>query len=112
MELHEPELIVNDGPVVTVRVGGDIDLQSAPTVAQALERALASGKPEVVIDLGATGFMDSSGLNLLMTVRNRTRALGRSLRVVSERPQVRRLFEITGLVREFGLAGLEGESHS
>lgn len=103
MRPAEPEVVLGDGLTVTVRVDGDVDLESAPLIARSLEQALATGRPDVVVDLEGTGFMDSSGLNVLVTASKRARALGRSLRVIARAPQVSRLFEITGLAGEFGL---------
>src|SRR5436189_4254606 len=54
------------GDVLTVRVVGDVDLATAPTVANAILDAIAvDGVREVHVDLSGVEFLDSSGVALL-----------------------------------------------
>ena len=61
----------------------------------------AQGSPRVVVDLSAVTFLDSSGLHALVAAYHRVPA-GGELRVVGLRPNVRKVFEITGLLALFG----------
>jgi anti-anti-sigma factor len=45
---------------------GELDIGTAPTLDEAVDRALDDGCREVVLDLGGTTFMDSTGLNALI----------------------------------------------
>jgi anti-sigma B factor antagonist len=47
---------------------GELDIGSAPKLDEAVERALGAGCREVVLDLGATTLLDSSGLGALIRV--------------------------------------------
>ena len=49
-----------------VAVVGELDCQSAPQLADALDGASAGGRP-VVVDLTELHFIDSSGLHVLMS---------------------------------------------
>lgn len=84
-----------------LRLVGDIDSHTAPT----LEVALAELDPgrDVVLDLGAVGFIDSSGLRVL--VAGHQRFVGSDSRLVLRSPSaaVLRLLEIAGLSGEFHL---------
>jgi anti-anti-sigma factor len=75
-----------------VRVRGDVDIVNADRIEDLLERLLQSGDDDVVLDLGAVEFMDSSGLHVLLAARARHPGrfhLGRTS------PRVDRLLDIT-----------------
>ena len=52
---------MHEGAVV-VEAHGELDVTSAPTFRAALQRAVETGAPLVVIDLEHVGFLDSAGL--------------------------------------------------
>lgn len=85
------------GHRTVLAVEGEIDLQTTPALAAAIDEAIASGAAELWVDLTATRFMDSSGLHALVGAYRRTEELNRRLAVICPpgRP-VRRLFEIAG----------------
>ena len=88
---------VDDGvdPVV-VRVGGELDLSTAPNLVQALEEA-APLSAAIVLELSDVGFIDSSAIGALLTSgRARTSAGGR-LQIGSRSAAVDRILEVTGL---------------
>lgn len=80
-------------------VGGEVDLATVERFRNALLEA--QGSPRVVVDLSAVTFMDSSGLNALVAAYHRVPA-GGELRVTGLRTNVRKVFEITGLLALFG----------
>lgn len=70
------------GTVPHARITGDLDLVTAPGLAEQL-RSLAPGGP-LVIDLTDATFVDSSGVRVLLTAaRMRTRARGGRLTVIA-----------------------------
>jgi anti-anti-sigma factor len=93
------------GPVTVVRASGEVDLATAPVLEESLKE-FPPGGPLVVIDLSAVGFLDSSGLSVLVQARQRLeRADGTNgVRLVVTRPVIRRVFEVTGLAEVFDLA--------
>jgi anti-sigma B factor antagonist len=78
-----------------LRVQGDLDLASANVLASELRRVEDSA--EVVVDLRAVRFLDSSALGVLVHCDLRLRAADRSFAVLIADGQVRHLFELTGL---------------
>lgn len=79
-----------------VAVSGEVDLATVPELRAALEDALATDAEELWLDLGATTFMDSSGLHAVFDGQTRAAALGRHLAIALPPGPVRRLFELTG----------------
>ncbi|PWW63165.1 STAS domain-containing protein [Actinokineospora spheciospongiae] len=60
---------------VVVRVSGEVDMATAPVLAEALDRAFTGGDPaRVVVDLTGVSFFASSGLALLAQTSARARA--------------------------------------
>ncbi len=79
-----------------VAVIGEVDIDTAPRMRDALLAGLAAGKP-VVADLSAVTFMDSGGLSALITTHRAAVAAGLPFRLQDVPPAVRRLLEITGM---------------
>jgi len=83
------------GEAAVVSVGGDIDLTTFGAVESTLDAA--RGQCTVlVLDLRAVGFMDTSGLRLVISHQQRAEASGYRFVVVPGSDRVRRLFEIAG----------------
>lgn len=61
--------IAHYGPSILF-VGGEIDMAAAPELEQALKPSSAVGGP-VVVDLTAVSFLDSTGINALVTAAQR-----------------------------------------
>jgi anti-sigma B factor antagonist len=87
------------GDVVVVAAEGELDFVSAPELRAALE-AVSDGK-RVVLDLSGLSFMDSSGLGVLVSLRQRQPEL--SVRVAGASPRVAQLFTLTRLDAVFPL---------
>jgi anti-anti-sigma factor len=65
----------------TLRVRGELDLEAAPQLAEALESLLATGPAAVVVDLTGTTFLDSSGARQLVRAARRADSVGVALQV-------------------------------
>jgi anti-anti-sigma factor len=85
--------------IVFVAVTGDLDLWSAPALEQRLRNCLERGQCWIVVDLSKASFLDSSGLGALTNSMRRIERKGGRLVVVNTDPQLRRVFELTGLKR-------------
>ena len=84
---------------VIVSVTGDLDLWNAPALEQRLRRCLDQGSQWVVVDLSEAAFLDSSGLGALTNSKRRIERKGGRLVVINTNDQMRRVFELTGLMR-------------
>jgi anti-sigma B factor antagonist len=84
----------NGTPVVSV--AGELDLATAPAFERTLLDVTESGMGEVIVDLTACSFLDSTGLRALIGGRERLERSDRSLALVLSSPIVMRIFRITG----------------
>jgi anti-sigma B factor antagonist len=87
------EQLESGAPVVSVM--GEVDLATAPALEQTLLGVAEDGTGEVIVDLTACSFLDSSGLTALLATRGRLERSDRSLALVLSNPSVMRVFQIT-----------------
>ena len=85
-----------------VSVEGELDLFTAPSLKQMLVDALNAGSSRFVVDLSLVTFIDSTTLGVLVGV---TRRLDDGVRmaIVCARPNVRKIFEFSGLDGTFAI---------
>ena len=88
-------LEVLPGGAAVVHVRGDLDLGTAPALAEAIASA---GDPEnVVLDLGECSFVDSAALRTILVAARATQDRGGRLALVVTDPGIRRVLEITAV---------------
>jgi anti-anti-sigma factor len=80
-----------------VTVSGDVDMASAPEMQRVLRRALDDGRPGLVVDMAACGFIDCIGLGVLVGAANIVRARGGAVTLRTPSFQVCRLRDLAGL---------------
>jgi anti-sigma B factor antagonist len=96
--------------VVVVR--GELDAWTAPDLARVLTGTEQSAGGEVEIDLGDVGFIDSSGILVLVRTGERLAAAGRPFSLGRVSAQVRRVLTLTGLADHFGIEPSSGRGGS
>ena len=98
-----PLLITRDdsGPQAVLVVDGDLDLAGAPDLISEALALIDAGARDVVIDAGAIGFCDSSGLSAFVRIANRLRDDGGRLAIAAPSTNLRRILEVTGLIEAF-----------
>jgi stage II sporulation protein AA (anti-sigma F factor antagonist) len=88
------------GTVLRIKLRGEIDHHSAAAVRSAMDDMIRSKRPmEVVIDMSAVDFMDSSGLGLIMGRYNTVKALGGTLTVSEPNEGIEKIMKLAGLER-------------
>jgi anti-sigma B factor antagonist len=89
------------GALTIVHVGGEIDVYTAPLLREALDKQVAAGRTDLVVDLEDVTFMDSTGLGVLVGRLKLVRGQNGSLRIVSSQDRILKVFKITGLDKVF-----------
>ncbi len=96
----ELEIVVTGEPAggaATVTLRGELDIDSAPHVRQAVETLNLDGVSNVVIALGGVGFIDSTGLGTLVGALKRCVVAGGDLVLTNPQPSILMILEISGL---------------
>jgi len=91
---------LEDGSDV-VSVAGEVDVQTAPLLAETLDDIVGNGDMAVVVDLTECSFIDSTGLGVLVAVHEQLRESGRRLIVVASDQRIVPPVELTGVVAAF-----------
>lgn len=94
--LHIQHSAGRDGRAI-VAAEGQVDLATAPRLAEALTQAHGDDVTEVVVDLTGVDFLDSVGVRVLVEVARDAAQLDVSLTVRGARGWVARVLEITGV---------------
>lgn len=90
----------HDEELVVARIEGEVDMSNAPAIGNRLRELLTNRSLALVVDLGATTYLDSSGIALLFALADELRRRQqRLLLVVPEDSQLVRAIQITGLDR-------------
>ncbi|SHN48029.1 STAS domain-containing protein [Cryptosporangium aurantiacum] len=87
--------------LTTVRVDGELDMLTAPTLISVVDDELDRGCSRLLVDLRPVRFLGSSGLSALIALARRCADQQVQLRLVADGPSVLRPLEITGLVTAF-----------
>src|SRR3954471_12547047 len=94
---------------VVVRLTGDADLSTVPLLADALAQAAGLGTRDLVVDIAAARFWDSSALRALATISAELSGAGRGCRIVGAGPATRRLIRAADLTEVLELDGPVGD---
>ena len=93
---------VRDG-IEVIDVQGEIDISTAPRLRELLIDLVSTGSYQLVVNLDKVGFLDSTGLGVLVGGLRRVRAHDGSLDLVCTQQPILRILKITGLTEVFGI---------
>lgn len=90
--------VQRDDAATVLTVRGEVDMVTAPALAQEVGAALREAPALLVVDLTAVRFLSSAGLAVLVDAQARATS-GTVFRVVANSPGTLRVLELTGLDR-------------
>ncbi len=90
-----------DGVACTIILDGEVDVYTAPQLKEELVSLIRGGCTHLTIDLEQVGFIDSSGLGVLVSALRRAREKDGVVRIVCTRDGILKIFRITGLDKVF-----------
>ena len=96
LDLEQTE---RDGHAVVI-VRGEVDLATSPQLRDTLA-GLVEGPRSVIVDLDQVGFIDSTGIGVLVGGVKRARSQGGDLSLVCTQRRILKVLEITGLTQVF-----------
>ena len=98
------------GSILSIRIRGEIDHHTAVSIRQGIDAALFEKRPKkLILDLSAVGFMDSSGLGLIMGRYSVMKELGGEMVVWNPSPETRAILTLAGMERLVRIEYPEGQ---
>ena len=91
------------GGIEVIDVQGEIDMYTAPRLRELLIDLVSTGSYQLVVNLDKVGFLDSTGLGVLVGGLKRVRAHDGSLDLVCTQQRILKILKITGLTEVFGI---------
>ena len=85
--------------IEVIDVQGEIDMYTAPRLRELLIDLVSKTSYQLVVNLDKVGFLDSTGLGVLVAGLKRVRQYGGDLSLVCTREHILKILDITGLVK-------------
>lgn len=96
--------------ICTMSLNGEVDVYTAPRLKETLIQQIESGCARIIVDLEEVGFIDSSGLGVLVGGLRRAKERNGTIRLVCTRDNILKIFRITGLDKVFAIFPSAGEA--
>src|SRR5690348_5725374 len=96
--------------VVVVDVDGQLIVGNRQELKQKVLDELETGERKFLVDFANTGYIDSSGLGVLVSLSKKIREQGGELRLANLNEDLRTLFELTKLDTLFSIADSRQEA--
>ena len=87
----------------TLAVRGSLDINTAPQLAEEIDRIVGAKPPKVVVDLAQLELIDSSGVAALVKLYKGARAAGSAIEFVGVRDQPLAIFKLLRMDKVFNL---------
>jgi anti-sigma B factor antagonist len=100
MSLH----VTRQGDVVVIEVEGQLIVGNRQELKQKVLDETEAGARKILVDFAGAGYIDSSGLGVLVSLAKRLRELGGDLRLANLNDDLQTLFELTKLDSLFQIA--------
>lgn len=88
-----------------IEVEGEVDVYTAPKLKSRILSLIDNNQYSMIIDLNGVSFMDSSGLGVLVGGLKRVGPHQGAIHLVLNRPNILKIFKITGLDKVFKIYG-------
>jgi len=96
--------------VAVIILKGEVDAYTCARLREAMIEAIEDGGANLVVDMKNVEYIDSSGLGTLVGGLKRVSERQGTIAVVCTNPQIRKVFDITGLVKVFPIYGSEDDA--
>ena len=87
----------------TLMVRGSLDINTAPALAEEIDRIVGDRPAKVTVDLGGLDLIDSSGVAALVKLYKAIRGVGSTIRLINARDQPLAIFKLLKMDKVFGL---------
>jgi len=89
--------IIEMGKTSMIRIEGEIDIYSIEKFRETIEEKIKTQIPEIILDCSELSYMDSTGMGVLIELRNKTKEMGQKIIMINPRPNIKKLLALTGV---------------
>ena len=96
-------IITEESAATVVKPEGRLDTIAAAEFDSQTEALRANPSKDITVDCDQLEYISSSGLRIFITMLKACKAAGKEMRLVNVSPQVKSVFDLTGLSPLFGI---------
>lgn len=109
MDIKIESKALSDG-IQSIEIHGEIDVYTSPKVKEMITELIEKQNFNLIINLEGVRYIDSTGLGVLIGALKKVREKDGCINLVCNNPQIKKIFNITGLVKIFGIFKDEEEA--
>jgi len=98
-----PFEVVNTGTETKLMVRGSLDINTAPPLAEEIDKIIAGKPAKVICDISGVDLIDSSGVAALVKLYKGVRAAGSTITITGARDQPLAIFKLLRMDKVFNL---------
>jgi len=87
----------DDSQSWVVTIDMDMDLYNVPQLREIMLDCIGKKQAGIELDCHSMGYIDSTGLGVLVSTLNKVRAYDGNITITGLKPHIRKIFTITGL---------------
>lgn len=110
MEMDLQIKVRKNGVISFIDLTGEVDAYTSSRFREIMIELIEDGTAKLIISMASVEYIDSCGLGALVGGLKRISEHNGKIVIVCDRPQVRKVFEITGLEKVFPLFHTEDEA--
>jgi anti-sigma B factor antagonist len=98
-----PHTVQRTGDETILTVTGSLDINTAPALADEIDKIIATRPGKVIVELGALDLIDSSGVAALVKLYKGVRGGGGAITIAGARDQPLAIFKLLRMDKVFNL---------
>lgn len=84
-----------------MKLSGEVDIYTVDQLKDAIDNNMRQDFKNIVFDFGDLGYIDSTGIGALIGIKGKYK--GTDVKIINLRSNIKRLFEITGIMKIFSV---------
>lgn len=96
---------MNSEDALEIKPVGEVDIYTSPELKSKIYELIEEKSRDIVINGEQLDYIDSTGLGVLMGIYKRLQEKNLNIKVVNLKPNIYKLFDITGLNKIFNIQG-------
>jgi len=96
---------MNSGNFLEIMLIGEVDIYTSSELKNKINELIEEKNKNIIINGEQLDYIDSTGLGVLMSIYKKLQDKNLNIKVVNLKPNIYKLFDITGLNKVFNIQG-------